>query len=71
MNALRFTLFNITGAGLWTFSLCLSGYYLGKLYPEIIHYLEYIIIVFIVITSFAVGRSLFQLNKKGEISESD
>lgn len=69
MKPLRFTLFNISGAGLWSFSLCLSGYYLGKSYPEIINYLEYIIIVFIAITSFAVGKSLFQLNKKEENSE--
>lgn len=64
MDAGRFSLYNISGALLWTLSLCLSGYYLGIKYPKIINYLEYIILVFIGITSFAVIRSLFRLGKK-------
>lgn len=64
MDAGRFSLFNIAGAFLWTFSLCLTGFYLGQEYPQIINYLEYIILFFIAITSFAVVRSLFQLGKK-------
>lgn len=64
MNIKRFSGYNILGAALWALSLCLSGYYLGRTYPQIINYLEYIILFFILITSFAVGKSLLQLGKK-------
>lgn len=64
MSMWRFALYNISGAALWVISLCSLGYYLGKTYPEIIHYLEYIILAFIILTSFAVGKSLLNLKKK-------
>lgn len=66
MNLMRFALYNISGAALWVISLCLTGYYLGKTYPQIIHYVEYIILAFILVTSFAVIKSLVSLGKKGE-----
>ena len=71
MDLRRFAAFNIAGAALWSFSLCLLGYYLGKTYPGIIHYLEYIIIFFILITSFAVGKSLLRLGKKEDSSSAE
>jgi len=64
MAPLKFAVYNVSGAALWVFSLCLLGYYLGKTYPQIIDYVEYIILAFIVLTSFAVGKSLLSLGKK-------
>jgi membrane-associated protein len=64
MSPLKFGVYNIAGAALWVISLCLSGYYLGKTYPQIIDYVEYIILAFIILTSFAVGKSLLSLRKK-------
>lgn len=64
MSLSAFVLYNITGAALWAISLCLIGYYLGITFPEIIHYIEYIILAFILVTSFAVGKSLLSLGKK-------
>jgi membrane-associated protein len=64
MSSLRFAVYNIAGAVLWVLSLCLTGYYLGKTYPQIIDYVEYIILAFIILTSFAVGKSLLSLRKK-------
>jgi len=66
MNFSKFVLFNVSGAALWSVSLCFTGYYLGITFPEIIHYIEYIILVFILITSFAVGKSLLTLGKKSD-----
>ncbi len=66
MNQLRFAFFNISGAVLWVLSLCLLGYYLGKTYPGIIHYVEYIVLAFILLTSFAVVKSLLRLGKNQE-----
>lgn len=48
-NFRRFVLYNIGGALLWVFTLTLSGYFLGREFPEIIHYIEFIIIGMIVI----------------------
>ena len=45
----RFILFNIAGCLLWVLSLTLSGYFLGREFPQIINYLEYIVVGFIVV----------------------
>lgn len=71
MPLLRFALYNISGAALWVISLCLIGYYLGKTYPQIIDYVEYIILAFIILTSLAVGKSLLSLKKKDETKSLD
>lgn len=48
----KFALFNIIGAVLWVTSLTILGYFLGKRFEkEITHYLFYIIIGFILITT--------------------
>jgi len=64
MPHLRFAVYNIAGAALWVNSLCLIGYFLGKEYPGIINYVEYIIVGFIILTSLAVGNSILKLRKK-------
>lgn len=45
----RFTIYNIVGAVIWVSILTLSGYFLGMRFPNVIHYIEYIIIGMIVI----------------------
>src|SRR5690606_38736240 len=45
----KFVLYNVLGALVWVGLLTLSGYYLGALFPEIINYVEYIVIGMIVI----------------------
>lgn len=40
----KFVLYNILGAVLWVTLLTLTGYFLGVKFPEIINYVEYIII---------------------------
>jgi membrane-associated protein len=64
MPHLKFAVYNIAGAALWVNSLCLIGYFLGKEYPGIINYVEYIIVGFIILTSLAVGNSILKLRKK-------
>jgi len=48
-NFRRFVLYNISGAVVWVSTLTLSGYFLGREFPEIIHYIEFIIVGMIVI----------------------
>lgn len=50
MNFRKFSMYNIIGALIWVCSLTLAGYYLGINFPEIIHYIEFVIIGFIVIS---------------------
>jgi membrane-associated protein len=61
MSPFRFAVFNISGALLWVLTLCLLGYFLGKKYPGIINYVEYIILAFIILTSAAVFNSFRKL----------
>lgn len=63
---LRFALFNISGALFWVLSICLLGYFLGKEYPQILNYVEYIILAFILLTSVAVFNSFKKLRKENK-----
>ncbi len=63
-----FMSFNVLGAAAWISSLCLIGYFIGIHYPAVEHYLGYIIIGFIGITTIIVARQFVkerkQLNEK-------
>jgi membrane-associated protein len=58
-----FTLYNITGALAWGISLPVAGYYLGERFPAIINYVEYIILFFIGITTFALIKTFIQMRR--------
>jgi membrane-associated protein len=47
----KFILFNIIGSFLWVLVLTLSGYYLGKKFPQIVEYIEYIVIGFVLLAT--------------------
>ena len=47
----RYIFYSITGGFLWTGSLISIGYFLGTQFPQIQNYLEYIIIVIVVVTT--------------------
>lgn len=49
-----FFILNITGATVWIASMCLGGYYLGKLFPAIINSLDLIVPALIIITAVPV-----------------
>jgi membrane-associated protein len=59
-----FMLFNLIGAALWITSLSLLGFLLGEKVPAIEHYVGYIIVGFIGVTSIIVARSYIK-HKKG------
>ncbi len=50
----KFMFYNITGGVLWIFSMTLSGYFLGKSFPQIKDYLHYVIIGIIVLSTLPV-----------------
>jgi len=47
----KFTLYNIIGSVAWVSTFTLTGYFLGRRYPQIKDYMEYIIIGLIIITT--------------------
>ncbi len=61
----RFTFYNITGAILWVGSLVLSGYFLGRKFPQIEEYLLYIVIGIIVLSTIPVISTF--VRKKVEV----
>lgn len=47
----KFTIYNIIGSVAWVSILTLTGFFLGLKYPNLRHYLQYIILGLIVVTS--------------------
>ncbi|SEK94964.1 DedA family protein [Parapedobacter koreensis] len=72
LNFRKFVLYNISGAVVWVLLLTLSGFFLGREFPQIINYIEYIIIGFITISFtpilIALIRRRLRLKKKAEIT---
>lgn len=67
----RFTFLNIAGALLWVGILTLSGYFLGQRFPQIVDYIEYIIIGFISITTVPLVITVLRksLKKNNQIEK--
>jgi membrane-associated protein len=65
-----FLLYNILGGVLWGVSLPLAGFYLGQTFPQIINYVEWIIVFFLAITSLALVRTIIKVRRsRGEPAE--
>lgn len=50
MDRRFFFLYNVVGALLWSVSITLLGYYVGGKFPELVHYLEYLIITVVLMS---------------------
>lgn len=69
MNFLRFSIYNVLGAAVWSLTLVGGGYLLGTRFPFIIDYVHYIILFFLAITTFTVIKGY--LNARKEFSGDD
>lgn len=58
----KFTLYNFAGSIAWVVTLTLTGYYLGKEYPQLKNYLQYIVFALIAVTTVPL---LFAFFRKG------
>lgn len=58
-----FSLYNLLGSFLWVMLLTLLGFFLGKKYPGIIHYMPYIILILIVFTATPIVVAYFRSAK--------
>lgn len=59
-----FVLYNLIGALLWSSTLVLGGYYLGKTFPQLSEYVEYIVLFFLGITTITLIKGYFNLKKE-------
>ena len=59
-----FMLYNVIGALLWGVSLPVLGYYLGNTFPQIMDYLHWIIIAFIIMTTLIMVKGFLNVRKK-------
>ncbi len=66
----RFSMYNVVGCMVWVLTLTLSGFFLGREFPQIINYIEYIIFAFIAVSFtpilIALLRKKFKQGKKKE-----
>lgn len=60
----NFLLFNFLGAIFWTTSLVLAGYFLKIIFPDLIHYLEWIIVTLIALTSIPLIRQYVKIKRE-------
>ena len=58
-----FSLYNILGSFLWVILLTLIGFFLGKEYPGIVHYMPVIIIILILLTATPIVIAYFKSQK--------
>jgi len=59
-----FMLYNVLGGAIWVVTLVGGGFYFGSKFPGIIHYVHYIIIFFLAITTFTVIRGYLNARKE-------
>lgn len=59
-----FMLYNLIGATLWIISLGATSYFLGTKFPQIAHYIGYIVIGLIIITTIPVLITYLKSKKK-------
>lgn len=66
----KFTVYNIIGCFAWVNIFTLAGYFLGRRYPQIKDYIQYIVVGFIVVTTIPlVIAFLRQLFHKRSVKE--
>ncbi len=62
--------YSVFGGILWTGSLISVGYFLGKQFPEIQHYLEYVILIIVIVTTGPIIFKIWQETRKRKSTES-
>lgn len=55
----KFQFFNLLGAIFWVCTLVPLGYYVGKVYPDVIQYSVYILFIFVFIASLPMLKIMF------------
>lgn len=61
----KFTIYNFVGCIAWVSTLTLTGYFLGRKYPQLKYYFHYIVLGLIVITAFPLVLALLKRRVHG------
>ena len=56
----KFTLYNIIGSVAWVCTFTLTGYFLGRRYPQLKDYIEYIVLGLILVTTIPLVIAFFK-----------
>lgn len=56
----KFTLYNLAGSIMWVNTFILSGYFLGRKYPQLKDYLEYVVLGLIIVTTIPLVIAFFK-----------
>ena len=65
MDLKRFMLINIIGGALWTMAVVNAGYFMGKLVPNAKDYLNYIVILMVIVTAIPIWKAYSNRKKSG------
>ncbi len=65
VNHKVFFMYNIIGAILWPAVVVSAGYFVGSVFPNALHYLNYIVVAFILVTAIPVYKNYRSQAKKG------
>jgi len=66
INFRRFMLLNVIGCVAWVFSVVLAGYFLGKTFPVVKDYLEFIVLGMVIITAIPVILTFIRERKRSQ-----
>jgi membrane-associated protein len=66
-----FVIYNIVGALLWVSLLVLGGYYLGKTFPQLGQYVEYIVLFFLGITTITLIKGYLKVRKENQKNQAN
>lgn len=66
-----FLMYNVFGALLWPGVVVTSGYFVGSVFPNALHYLNYIVIAFIIVTAIPVYNNVRQQKKEKKRKAAD
>jgi membrane-associated protein len=66
-----FALYNVLGALLWTSTLVLGGYYLGKSFPKLANYVEYIVFFFLAVTTVTLIKGYLKVRKQSKQNQTN
>ena len=62
----RFMFFNVVGCVAWVFSVVLAGYYLGRTFPKVKDYLEFIVLGMVLITAIPVVLTFLKERRRAQ-----
>ena len=64
VKPLVFLFFNFMGAVLWPLTIVTAGYFVGELVPNALDYLNYVVIIFIIVTSIPIYNTIQKERKR-------